>query len=490
MQISTSEKLQLFLFLMLLFCGVSGREIPLRIIQTSDLHGKMESGQLARTAAVIEQEIRDAGGMEKSLRIDCGDLIQGSYPMLFPAGREMMIRFLNSMSYDVFVPGNHDFEFGSGALLSALRQFRGSVCALNLDWREAPVCAWKMIRRNGLNIAVIGIAYPSLPAMFPKQVLGRIRILSVSGEMKRIMPEIMRAKPEAIVLAVHAGEYTPLEPRCNLYDLIREYPQIDLVLSGHSHQQEAGKPLGRSSWRMQPPPLAGGIAVADLVYDDVQRRITSLKTRLVFTSPRTPEHPETARLLAPLLKRTERSAQTEIARLPFALRPLEKGEHSNPATRLFADAVRAHTGAQIVFFDSGSRYRKNPGILTPRHIYLLMPYDDHIETLELTGRECLAVLEEQLKNLRKNRAFLPPDGLEFRMNRGKIETVKLSGGGELDPDGLYLCAFSSFACSGGNSRWPELNRIVQNKKKHFYPEPVREILREYLVREYPVKKEK
>ena len=44
MQISTSEKLQLFLFLMLLFCGVSGREIPLRIIQTSDLHGKMESG--------------------------------------------------------------------------------------------------------------------------------------------------------------------------------------------------------------------------------------------------------------------------------------------------------------------------------------------------------------------------------------------------------------------------------------------------------------
>lgn len=485
-----SEKILFSLLLTLFLCGVSGREIPLRIIQTSDLHGKAESGQLARTAALIQQETRKAGGTEKSLRIDCGDLIQGSYSMLFPAGREMMIRFLNSMSYDVFVPGNHDFEFGSGALLPVLRQFGGSVCALNLNWKEAPLCGWKMIRRNGLNVAVIGIAYPSLPSMFPKQVLGKVKPLSVSGEMKRIMPEIMRAKPEIIVLAVHAGEYTPLESRYNLHDLIRQYPQIDLVLSGHSHQQEAGKPLGRNSWRMQPPPLAGGIAVADLVYDDGLQKISSLQTRLVFVTPQTPEHPETARMLAPLLKRTERSARTETARIPFALRPLEKGEHANPQTRLFAAAIRAHTGAQIVFFSAGSRYRKDAGILNQHHVYLLTPYNDHIETFELTGRECLVILEEQLKNLRSNRAFLPPDGLEFRLNRGKPEAVKLSGGEELKPDKLYLCAFSSFACAGGNSRWPELSRIVKNKKKHFYPEPVREILREYLVRKYPVKKEK
>ena len=485
-----SERHRKIVFSAVMWClllTVPGGELTLRIIQTTDLHGSTDHGRLARVAALAERETQAAGGVDKSLRIDCGDLIQGTWEMTFPAGRELMIRFLNFLSYDVWVPGNHDFEFGASTLLPLLRQFRGSVLALNLNWPGAPVQPWKMFRRNQLNIAVIGIAYPALDRMFIPPVLGRARPLDAGHELEKIMPQVMRARPDLIVLAVHAGEQTRFGPDFSLFDLIRKYPQIDLVLCGHSHQPEAGRFLGRNSWRMQSPALGNGIGVAEIVFDCERRRVVSLRTRLERID-QVPEHPVIKKEVTQLKRKTFPAGRQPVADFPFELRVPEKNEHSSALTELCGKAIMAETGAEVVFYGVNSRFRISPGQLNPFLLFRLVPYADYPVVVGLNSDEIRRILEEQVSLMRKKGMYQAPYGLRFTTLKRKLHAFQLDAtGGPPEKGKIFRTAFSSYIFSG-SGRCPVLHSIVKSKKAEYFPRTVREITTDYLRKNYPVKK--
>lgn len=472
--------------LLVLLLTASGQELTVRIIQTTDLHGSVDHGTLARTATLVEQETQAAGGPEKSLRIDCGDLIQGSYAMTFPEGRELMIRFLDQLSYDVFVPGNHDFEFGSAVLLPLIRQFRGSVLGMNLEWPDAPVRSWKMFRRNQLNIAVIGIAYPSLDRMFVPQVLGTVRPLPVEKQLEKVIPEVMRARPDLILLAMHAGEQSRLGPDLSCFDLVRKYPQIDLILCGHSHQAEPGKMIGKNTWLLQAPPHAVGIGTAVIRFDRKQRRIISLTTHLARIDG-VREHPEIKKQIKQLNGKTFRTGRRKVADLPVELRPLEKNEFSNFLTGLNGKAIMQATGAEIVFYGVNSRFRTGPGILSEYQLFRLMPYDDHVLTVDLTAGEIRRILAEQIALRRKNNRYQAPTGLHFTLSRRELQQIILDRTGKpLENGRTYRTAFSSYIFAGGG-RCPQLHSIVKNKQAVFFPVSVRKMTADHLRGNYPVR---
>ena len=464
----------------------SGRELALRVIQTTDLHGSIDHGALARTAAIVDRETAAAGGPGNSIRIDCGDLVQGSFAMTMPEGRALMIRVLNFLQFDVFIPGNHDFEFGSGMLLPLLRDFRGSVLALNLDWPESPVRPWRIFQRAGLNVAVIGIAYPSLDRMFLPEVMGKARQLPVAGQLERIIPEVMRARPDVIILALHAGEQSWLGPDFRLFDLIRKYPQIDLILCGHSHQSEAGAALGRSAWRMQAPAHAAGIAVADITFDTEKKRIVSMKSRIVQTD-KVPEHPAVKKMVGPVRNRSFRLGRRLVAEVPSALRPPEKREYSSALTRLYGKAIMDSTGAEIVFYGVNSRFQTGPGTVSLFQLYRLMPFADHPVTVDLTADEIRRILEEQIAIHRKNGPYQAPTGITFAFSRRKLQSISLeSTGRPLESGRLYRTAFSSYIFSGGG-RCRTLHEIVKNKKYRALPQTTYEAVAAFLMKTYPAK---
>ncbi|MBQ9338069.1 MAG: metallophosphoesterase [Lentisphaeria bacterium] len=474
----------------LLFCA-AGRELTLKIIQTTDLHGYIAQDRLARVAALVEDETRSAGGPEKSIRIDCGDLIQGSYPMTLPEGRSLMIRCLNLLQYDVFVPGNHDFEFGSAVLLPLLRRFTGTVLAANLDWPNAPVSPWKMFSRNGIDVAVIGIAYPSLERMFIPPVLGPARTLSVEKQLELVMPQVIRARPDLIVLALHAGEHGRFSPGFLLFDLIRKYPQIDLVLCGHTHQPEPGRALG-NSWLLQAPPLAQGAAVADIVYDPDRKKIVSQRTRieLVKGAPagdgvsgiHDRVHPEVKKAAGALNSRTFRAMRHKIADVPFELRPPEKNEFRSHWTQLCGEAIMAGTGAQAAFFGGDSNFRARPGSLSEFYLYLLLPYHSYAVTVDLTPDELRSVLTEQLRFRKKKGMYQAPAGLRFTTVRGRLDQLKA----EQLPQGAKTCrcAFSSYVFAG-SGKYPVLHSILKRKKPEYSPRTIREMVADHLAKNYP-----
>ena len=475
-----------------LLLSADGRELSVRIIQTTDLHGSISHGRLFRIASLVKRETESAGGSDKSLRIDCGDLFQGSCAMTFPEGRSLMIRYLNSLSFDVFVPGNHDFEFGSAVLGPLLHQFSGTVLALNLDWKKAPVRSWKMFRKNGISIAVVGIAYPALEKMFIPPVLGAVRPLSVEKQMERVMPEVVRARPDLIVLALHAGEHVRFSQDFSLYDLIRKYPQIDLILCGHTHQTEVGKAV-RDTWLMQAPALAQGIGIADVTFDTDRKRIVSMRTRIARPDDKADSGDSgdagIRKAVDRLNRQTARAVSHKIANPPFELRPPEKNELDSAWTRICGKAIMACTGAEIVFYAPGSRYRVKPGLLSEYSLFCMMPYDEYAVVVELNADEIRRIMDEQMMVRKKGGMYQPFSSLHFTASGGgRRGRQRYSAGLPLENGRTYRTAFGSYIFSG-SGRCRVLHAVVNNKKPWYsYPKTIREMTADYVREAYPLKK--
>ena len=485
--------LTLFLACILSF----GETVRLTVIQTTDIHAQVSgrgSPGIARLASVVKAERRAAGGSGRVLLIDCGDLFQGSYQATLDRGASL-VSCLNHLDYDVFVPGNHDFDFGTKILAERLNGLRATVLAFNLRLgtvRPGRILPWKLFERNSLRIAVIGMTSPFLFSWLAGGQTEGLEVADYQTELARVIPEIMACNPDLIVLAMHNGRFMPSrleqggKKRISAYSFLRKYPQIDLVLGGHSHQENAGVKIA-SSWYMQAPPRSGGAAVAEIVYDRTKRRIVSLQTRIAHAADAEPD-PEIVSMLGPLTERSREKGTRRIARLAFSLEPLKKSETENRLSRMFGRAMLRATGAEIAFHGTLSSYRSRPGVLHASQVYLLAPYKNLIAVLDVTPSECRAILKEQLAK-RRSGSFQAPCGISFRTDRGGSLCSGLFLDGETeewkDESRTVKMAVSGYALAGAGGRFPVLKAIASKKKVEFSGADVRSALEKYLAEEYP-----
>ena len=122
----------LLLFLLVLAPSWA-REVPITILDTTDLHGHIlpasdgESGGLARCATVIRQ----VRASEKNvLLVDAGDTIQGT-AVSWLTGGQVMMKTMNALRYDAWVLGNHEFDWGFGKLTGCVGRAAMPVLAAN-----------------------------------------------------------------------------------------------------------------------------------------------------------------------------------------------------------------------------------------------------------------------------------------------------------------------------------------------------------------------
>ena len=470
------------LFFLLSGLTLAGGEKTLTVIQTADLHGNIAKNRIFRTAELIRRVTEESGGVQNSIRIDCGDLFQGSYAMTFAPCRQAMTEILNELQFDVFVPGNHDLDFGIRNLEKVLLPFRGTLLGANWQWKNFPGRKdYVILHRNGLKVAVIGLGYHHAAAGISRPAeKGLIRTLPARRSLQKLMPSLMKEKPHIILLALHAGEYTRLEQGRTIRDLVREFPQIDLVLSAHSHQECRGAKVLNNTVRIQAPALGKGIAVARLVYDTEKYAVRSLKTEIISLDGNTPVHSGIFRSFHSLNRIVRNSSRKPVGNIPFELSPLRRRTTSNVWTELCGKAIAKATGAEIVFYTPASRFRKTPGTLTEQELFLLIPHEESAGVLDLTADECKEILSEQFRNQRKG-YFQAPYGFRFQWKRSRVTTLTFPG----KRKERYRCAFSDYALSGAGGRFPLLKKIAEKQKIPFQSLPIRDLLRNYIAVHYP-----
>ena len=113
--------------------------MDLQILATSDTHGKFDpwdyaankedtSGSVAQQAAAIKQ-LRTPD----TLVIDAGDTIQGNSSQLFLEDDiHPMVAAMNAIGYDIWVPGNHEYNYGMDVLQKVMAQQKAQVLTGNV----------------------------------------------------------------------------------------------------------------------------------------------------------------------------------------------------------------------------------------------------------------------------------------------------------------------------------------------------------------------
>ncbi len=458
----------LFLWLCLAATQLAAEEpAKITILQTTDLHGYIlqneESPGVLKLASVIRREYVPG----KTLLIDCGDSFEGSFEAAQTRG-EIMLPVFNALPYDAWVPGNHDFDWGCEQFLRLAKGLKPVRLAANLEIggrRPEGFKGWALIEKAGLKVAVIGMTSPYLAKWLWGAHFAGLQAKPLLPSLDAIMEEVLQAKPDIIALALHAGEFTPerLEAEASLWRLAKRYPQIDLFLGGHTHQENPGEKLGPASWFVQSGQHAAGIVKVEIEYDKAQRKKLSLKSKIVRVEGEGAD-PELSGLLKGRLDEISSAGLEPAGSTKRKLSPLKPAERGNALSELLCRALAEASGARIAFHGTLGGASAGPGEITEMDLFRLVPYENRIATLELSREECLEIMDE-LERAAKQGRPTQAWGLErVRLPGTDKDSLKFADGTIWEGPERAKAAFNGYDLASGGGRLPRLAEIAARKE--------------------------
>ncbi|HPN84425.1 MAG TPA: 5'-nucleotidase C-terminal domain-containing protein [Victivallales bacterium] len=443
-------------------------EKSLFILNSTDIHAKLEdsadeSGRIPnilRLSGLIRNR-RSEIGEANVISIDCGDILQGSFAGMFSRG-EISSEFLRRNSYDVWVPGNHDFDFGFERFEELSGKIpRTAILALNIQGKG--ILAWKMFQKNGLKIAVIGASLSYLDS-FNMKMTGDFRI---EGKLDSIIPEIMRESPNAIIMAIHQGIYSPKERGgADLAKIASRYPQINLFLGGHSHEDNPGRKIGRASWFVQAGCHAKTLAEIEMLFDDSNGKLLDISSRMLDVTIESKKDMELLSSVKGMIDDSGKCASEIVGETLHRIPNVDEGVIDCEIRELISASMCAASGAEIAFSGCGTGIAGFEGKIRKGDLFRLLPYEDRICTLNLSPDQFKEIISEQTRKF-DPRHFYMPWGIFCDYNEDKGEyTLKMQSGQQWI-EGEKTVAFSSFALSGAGGRFPALANIAKNPQSSF-----------------------
>lgn len=221
--------------------------VNITILGTSDLHGTFlpwdystDTENLAGSLSQIATQIHKVRAQQPNvILVDAGDTIQGNFVETFKNNKiSPMILGFNALDYDVWVMGNHEFDFGLKALATPLSQFKGSALAGNILWESGKpyLPAYKIIERQGVKIGIIGMDTP-MTAEFAKGTdhIDGLKFTDPVQAVKEVIKQL-DDRVDAIVLVAHMGiDNENQRPGTGVGDIARANPELAAIVAGHMH---------------------------------------------------------------------------------------------------------------------------------------------------------------------------------------------------------------------------------------------------------------
>ena len=418
----------------------------LTIIQTTDIH---TSGDFARLATHIIRE-RDAN--RDLLLIDCGDLTRGSFAATVDGG-EAEVATLNKLCYDVWVPGNHEFRAGQGHFRRVLEHFKaGDVLAANLSFSTAPrprrkILPWKIYKRNGLRVAVIGLIAPDHERWYGGMLYKGIETCSAREAFESVIPAVREAKPDIIVVAAHMGAYSSSgdtnAPLARLPEFIASFPDISLLLAGHTHQTIQQRAISDTCWMVQPPTHAKAASRVTLSFDTDARRVVSVTNVFLYAKDAEP-WPKMPKewVRRPEMAKTAGAEVVAVIPEGVSLRPPKDPSEVNPMRLFCARAMTEATGADAALAEIGKRASLPTGVVTRATLYNFASHENYLSVITVTPDELRKIVDEQ----KAKGCPLVPYGLDYD---------KL-------PDHPIRLALGAYAANGSDGAYPVLRTIAES----------------------------
>lgn len=235
----------------------------LTILFTHDLHSHFDPcrvvndqgevqmlGGLAQLAGLIEREKSKNPG--RVLVVDAGDFSMGTLIHTVFRTEAAELRLMGKMGYDATTIGNHELDFDSSGLASMLTAAKESgdplprLLAANIEVKpdkvnqsglkqaldSFPVESYTVIDKAGIRIGVFGLLGRSATRdlIWDEDIQVKDQVTTARQIVKQLRE---KEKADLIVCLSHGGTQTEGDSEDEI--LAEEVPEIDFIVSGHTH---------------------------------------------------------------------------------------------------------------------------------------------------------------------------------------------------------------------------------------------------------------
>ncbi|MBK9708372.1 MAG: 5'-nucleotidase C-terminal domain-containing protein [Acidobacteria bacterium] len=434
----------------------SERLVDITLLQLNDVYqispvDKGRNAGLARVAALRKKIISES---PNTLFFLGGDTISPSVASSIFKG-EQMIASWNVLGLDIAVLGNHEFDFGDDVLIKRMSESKFVWLGSNVIDRQSGKPFNNMppfVIRNiaGIRVGVLGLLTPETETS--SKPGANIRFVDPIATAKRLARK-MREEGAQIVIAV---------THMNLSDdkRLAQTGLVDIILGGHEHellQSLAGRtPIFK--WGSD----ARHLGRIDLHIRVSSGKIDSIDWAAIPVNDSIANDPEAASVIAEFEKKLSVELDKTIGSTTVeldAIQPHNRSRETNLGN-LVADAFREGTDADVALVNGGS-IRSNTtystGPLSKRDIISIMPFENPVVKVEVTGAILKAALENgvsQVVEEKESGRFPQVSGLLFEYDGGRppgSRIVKVTIKGQpLDLQKIYSVAATAYLISGGD----------------------------------------
>lgn len=450
------KKLLCSLFALSAVSTAMAQEVNIKLLGTSDIHGRVvpwsygadvedKSGSYAQIATYVKDVRKNNKNV---VLVDVGDAIQDNQVDVFAKDKKYykdhpIPKVLNEMKYDVFVLGNHEFNFGMKALDEILKDIKAKKLTANFYHKKNDkryIDATTIIEKDGVKLGIIGLSTP-MSAKFEEDT-GNLKDMKFTSptEEARTQVEKLKAKGvDAIIVIAHMGiENENKIPDTGMRDVINAVDGIDVVIAGHMHKDVPSETI-KNTLITEPHRYGTVVSEVDLTFDINDKKEVKLVKKESKTVPvkELEADKKIAEIYKPYHEKLRELNNVVIGQTENEMVPQETKHGVSAAfsrdtglSSFINDVEQHYSGADVVTFSfDHQKARMDKGDIKKKDIIFNYRYaGGDVTVYEMTGKQ----LKEYMEWSANYFDTIQPGDTEYRYNaerkKSKYVTYDIFGG--------------------------------------------------------------
>ena len=450
------KKLLCSLFALSAMSTAMAQEVNIKLLGTSDVHGRIvpwsygadvedKSGSYAQIATYVKDVRKNNKNV---VLVDVGDAIQDNQVDVFAKDKKYykdhpIPKVLNEMNYDIFVLGNHEFNFGMKALDEILKDIKAKKLTANFYHKKNDkryIDATTIIEKDGVKLGIIGLSTP-MSAKFEEDT-GNLKDMKFTSptEEARTQVEKLKAKGvDAIIAVTHMGiENENNIPDTGMRDVINAVDGIDVVIAGHMHKDVPSETI-KNTLITEPHRYGTVVSEVDLTFDINDKKEVKLVKKESKTVPvkALEADKKIEEIYKPYHEKLRELNNVVIGQTANEMVPQETKHGVSAAfskdtglSSFINDVEQHYSGADVVTFSfDHQKARMDKGDIKKKDIIFNYRYaGGDVTVYELTGKQ----LKEYMEWSANYFDTIQPGDTEYRYNaerkKSKYVTYDIFGG--------------------------------------------------------------
>ena len=450
------KKLLCSLFALSAVSTAMAQEVNIKLLGTSDIHGRVvpwsygadvedKSGSYAQIATYVKDVRKNNKNV---VLVDVGDAIQDNQVDVFAKDKKYykdhpIPKVLNEMKYDIFVLGNHEFNFGMKALDEILKDIKAKKLTANFYYKKNDkryIDATTIIEKDGVKLGIIGLSTP-MSAKFEEDT-GNLKDMKFTSptEEARTQVEKLKAKGvDAIIAVTHMGiDNENNIPDTGMRDVINAVDGIDVVIAGHMHKDVPSETI-KNTLITEPHRYGTVVSEVDLTFDINDKKEVKLVKKESKTVPvkALEADKKIVEIYKPYHEKLRELNNVVIGQTANEMVPQETKHGVSAAfskdtglSSFINDVEQHYSGADVVTFSfDHQKARMDKGDIKKKDIIFNYRYaGGDVTVYEMTGKQ----LKEYMEWSANYFDTIQPGDTEYRYNaerkKSKYVTYDIFGG--------------------------------------------------------------